>query len=374
MDNNDDIDYSYYYVKNYLKGRQSVVKEYRQPVDEVSPAKVTYIPRVTAMPDEIDDEPYAVRYNSRNELSGRDELPTGDKYTVEVVNGGGDRDVSYRLESGGSEYGHHDGGKKRRKRDKKKKNKANPYRKRGLAIVILTIIICASITLLIADAVSDGYILDEIKSVFTQSNELTYYAVETGSYTDKQTARVFAMQISAMGGSGYVVDDNGIYRVLAEVYPDKKSADIVAARLMTDGYDGKIYCFVMPKISYESFPQSIRNNTKRTLKYVEMCYNTLYSTSTKLAEKKIDKSGAESEIKTLMMSVRNMLVEYESNADNDVDHESVVKVRAQLSAAIAAIDNLFEAKTNTELLSDIRYTQALILNTHRALCNEFKIA
>lgn len=372
MDNNDDIDYSYYYVKNYLKGRQSVVKEYRQPVDEVSPAKVTYIPRVTAMPDEIDDEPYAVKYSSRNERVGRGELPTGERYTVEVVNGT-ERDNAYRLESGEGGYSHGDGDKKRKKKHKNKKSKANPYRKRGLAIVILTIIICASITLLIADAVNDGYILDEIKSVFTQSSALTYYAVETGSYTDKQTARVFAMQISAMGGSGYVVDDNGIFRVLAEVYPDKKSADIVAARLMTDGYDGKIYCFEMPKISYESFPQSIRNNTKRTLKYVELCYNTLYSTSTKLAEKKIDKSGAESEIKTLIMSVRNMLVEYESNADNDVDHDSVVKVRAQLSAAIAAIDNLFEAKTNTELLSDIRYTQALILNTHRALCNEFKI-
>lgn len=373
MENNDDIDYSYYYVKNYLKGRQSVVKEYRQPVDEVSPAKVTYIPRVTAMPDEIDNEPYSVRYSNYSERMPRSVLPTGEKYTVEVVNGSGERDLSYRLDNDRDDYGQGDGGKKRRKRAKDKKPKTNPYRKRGLAIVILTIIICASITLLIADAVSDGYILDEIKSVFTSSNELTYYAVETGSYTDKQTARVFAMQISAMGGSGYVVDDNGVYRVLAEVYPDKKSADIVAARLMTDGYDGKIYCFAMPKVSYESFPQSIRNNTKRTLKYVELCYNTLYSTSTKLAEKKIDKSGAESEIKTLMMSVRNMLVEYESNADNDVDHESVVKVRAQLSAAIAAIDNLFEAKTNTELLSDIRYTQALILNTHRALCNEFKI-
>lgn len=349
--NDGGLDYSQYYVKNYLKDSDAPEKYYQQQItyDEVPVSRITHIPRVTAMvPDEIDNIPYLKEPNAEREI----------RKTIPLV-GGGQETLPYNV--------------KTRVKGSRRKGK-NGYRKRGLLIVVLTIMICATITLLIADSVSGGYIFDEMRTVFTGAKiSDTYYAVQAGNFADSQTAKVFATQLSSIGGAGYVINDNG-FRVIAEVYRLKKDADIVAARLATDGYEASVYTIEFNKLDYSAFPQTLRNNTKQVIEYIGISYNTLYKISANLAEKKIDASGARSELKTLLASVRNTLVDYESNADNNIDDDSVMKIRVQLNAAVAAIQNLLDDKmSNNDLLSNIRYTNAMLINTHRAMCKEFQI-
>lgn len=348
--NDGGLDYSKYYVKNYLKDSDASEKLYQQQIDydEVPVSRITHIPRVTAMmPDEIDNVPYLKE--PEYEREARKTVP----YT------GAREELPYNA--------------KKRGINNKRRKKAN-YRKRGLMIVVLTIMICTTITLLIADSVSGGYIFDEMRAVFSGAKiSDTYYAVQAGNFADAQTAKVFATQLSAIGGAGYVINDNG-YRVIAEVYHEKKDADIIAARLATDGYESSVYTIEFNKFDYQSFPQTLRNNTKQVIEYIGITYRSLYNVGAGLAARKIDASGARSELKTLLASIRNILVDYESNADNDVDHDSVMKVRVQLNAAVAAIQNLLDDKmSNNDLLSNVRYTNAMLINTHRALCREFQI-
>ena len=70
----------------------------------------------------------------------------------------------------------------------------------------------------------------------------------------------------------------------------------------------------------------------------------------------------------LSSQISNMLIDYESSVNNKIDDKYVQKVRVQISSMIGALENLTaEGSKNDRLLSDIRYINTMILNTHRAM-------
>lgn len=250
----------------------------------------------------------------------------------------------------------------------KRRKKRNPVRFRALTLVIITILLCFGVTLLVSDALSGGYMLDSAQAfLLGKSKNRDYFAVEMASFTDLQTAKVYSKDLRLKGGGGYVINDE-LYRVIADVYPNRKDADTVSARLNMAGYLSTVYVISMSEIDYGLLPSSTRNITKKTIQYSDNLYKKIYSMTTRMDKEELDENGAIAELKVLKSEISNILLEYESNVDNKLDDEYVIKVRVQLSAVIGAIDNLCEKKTGGEsLISDLRYTNAMILNTHRAL-------
>ena len=191
--------------------------------------------------------------------------------------------------------------------------------------------------------------------------------MEIATFNDVDSARITSEEIRASGGSGYVVHDD-LYRVIAEVYSSEKDAESVSTNLNLVGYVTNIYLFKIEDIEYRLLPTSVRNATKNVLKYQDIMYKSLFNTAVSLEKQEIDYTSAREDIAMLKSQISNMLIDYESSVNNKINDKYVQKVRMQISSMIGALDNLTaEGSKNDRLLSDIRYINTMILNTHRAL-------
>ena len=249
-----------------------------------------------------------------------------------------------------------------------KKNKPKRSKGRKFAIVVFVIIFAFVSCFLIADVLSSGYLIDSVvNKIFKGDVTAYYYAVEIATFSDVDSARITSEEIRASGGSGYVVHDD-LYRVIAEVYQSEKDAESVSTNLNLAGYVTNIYLFKIEDIDYHLLPTSVRNATKDVLKYQDIMYKSLYATAVSLEKQEIDYTSAREDIAMLKSQISNMLIDYESSVNNKIDDKYVQKVRMQISSMIGALDNLTaEGSKNDRLLSDIRYINTMILNTHRAL-------
>ncbi len=255
-----------------------------------------------------------------------------------------------------------------KKKEKKKRSKGRKF-----LITICAILIAFISCFLIADVLSDGYLINSVVNKIINGDVTAYYyAVEIATFSDVDSARVTSEEIRASGGSGYVVHDD-LYRVIAEVYKNEKDAESVSTNLNLAGYVTNIYLFKIEEINYQLFPTSVRNATKNVLKYLDIMYTSLYNTAVSLEKQEIDYTSAREDIGMLKSQINNMLVDYESSVNNKIEDKYVQKVRMQISSMIGALDNLIaEGSKNDRLLSDIRYINTMILNTHRAMINTLK--
>ncbi len=251
---------------------------------------------------------------------------------------------------------------------KRGKNKPKRSKSRKFAIVLFVIVFAFVSCFLIADVLSSGYLIDSVvNKIFKNDITAYYYAVEIATFSDVDSARITSEEIRASGGSGYVVHDD-LYRVIAEVYSTEKDAESVSTNLNLAGYVTNIYVFKIEDIDYHLLPTSVRNATKNVLKYQDIMYKSLYATAVSLEKQEIDYTSAREDIAMLSSQISNMLIDYESSVNNKIDDKYVQKVRVQISSMIGALENLTaEGSKNDRLLSDIRYINTMILNTHRAM-------
>ena len=251
---------------------------------------------------------------------------------------------------------------------KRGKNKPKRSKSRKFAIVLFVIVFAFVSCFLIADVLSSGYLIDSVvNKIFKNDITAYYYAVEIATFSDVESARITSEEIRASGGSGYVVHDD-LYRVIAEVYSTEKDAESVSTNLNLAGYVTNIYVFKIEDIDYHLLPTSVRNATKNVLKYQDIMYKSLYATAVSLEKQEIDYTSAREDIAMLSSQISNMLIDYESSVNNKIDDKYVQKVRVQISSMIGALENLTaEGSKNDRLLSDIRYINTMILNTHRAM-------
>lgn len=260
---------------------------------------------------------------------------------------------------------------------KKNKGKAKPKRSksRKFAIVLMVIVFAFVSCFLLADVLSNGYLIESVvNKIFHNDVVASYYAVEIATFSDVDSARITSEEIRASGGSGYVVHDE-LYRVIAEVYKSEKDAESVSTNLNLAGYVTNIYVFSIEEIDYHLLPTSVRNATKNVLKYQDIMYQSLFETAVSLEKQEIDYTSAREDIAMLASKINNMLVDYESSVNNKIDDKYVQKVRMQISSMIGALDNLTaEGSKNDRLLSDIRYINTMILNTHRAMIRSLQTA
>ncbi len=263
---------------------------------------------------------------------------------------------------GGYNYNRDNSGQVKKSKRGKRSGKSN------FAIAMLMMIVCFGLVVVIADALSGGYIIDKTVGLFTGKVVTeTYYAVELASFDDANSARLTSSEVRAAGAGGYVINDQ-IYRVIAEVYSSKNDALSVSAKLNLNGYVTSIYEISIGDINYGLFPTSTRKSTRDTIKYADVLYDGLFSIALNIDSGKYDFVAAKSKAKELRDRINNMLVDYEAMADEDIDNEHVHKVRMQLSAVIGALDNISTESTSAkDMLSDVRYVNCMVLNTHRAL-------
>lgn len=131
-----------------------------------------------------------------------------------------------------------------------------PKKRRGGIAFIVVLIIAAAAVAIIGVSKVGGFVSDkivapvaawfnpdedtEIETADTQqtgSFELsagTLYALQVGVFSSEENANVFANELRARGGAGYVMEDAGSWRVLIAGYADRADAESVKQRLKSE--------------------------------------------------------------------------------------------------------------------------------------------
>jgi hypothetical protein len=73
-----------------------------------------------------------------------------------------------------------------------------------------------------------------------KANALSMYAIQMGAFTDGSNAEVFAQELRAKGGAGYVLND-GFHRVLAIGFQTEEDARQVKEELKASGTESHVY-------------------------------------------------------------------------------------------------------------------------------------
>ena len=183
--------------------------------------------------------------------------------------------------------------KRIQKGHKSKEKKPIKHRFGNTLFTIAIMLIMFGIVILIADTVRGGYIITSLETVIRGDSEIekSYYAVETRTFENMDSARVYSNEIRAKGGAGYVVFDNG-YRVLVEVYSNSTDAEEIAKRMRLDGENAKVYKFDIRRIDFLKFPEKTRNIIKSTLAYNGIILTKLQEICVDLAKENKDENSA----------------------------------------------------------------------------------
>ncbi len=72
------------------------------------------------------------------------------------------------------------------------------------------------------------------------------FALQMGVYSTQANADAEAELLQKRGAGGYVMEDEGKYRVLAAAYTKRESLDQVRTQLTADGLDSALYTFLAP--------------------------------------------------------------------------------------------------------------------------------
>lgn len=72
-------------------------------------------------------------------------------------------------------------------------------------------------------------------------DEMPFYILQMGAFTDKEAAAAHADEIRRMGAGGAVFQDGSVYRVFAAAYTDETSLAKVQSQVRSDGFEATPY-------------------------------------------------------------------------------------------------------------------------------------
>ncbi len=233
------------------------------------------------------------------------------------------------------------------------KRKSPKTGRRREFIVVLAIILCFCTTLLCADYFSNGYLLADFDKNATVSAEgAKYYAVQTGIYTDRKTAELYAKSLRSRGGAGYVMYD-GVYRVVASVYTKALQAQTIAERMGKAGTDATVFSFSLSSVSDSSLSQEDRNKLISLSGYTDYCYEELYNLSNAID------AGAmtENELKARLSNLESYLLSQKEIADGIEFSTTALSLSSAINSSVKIIKDV----PSTPSSGDIRYAYTAIL-------------
>ena len=231
------------------------------------------------------------------------------------------------------------------------KKRKNPSKRREV-IVVLAIILCFCTTLLLSDYFSNGYLLADFDTDASQVTQgQTFYAVQTGIYSDKDTASYYAQDVKKRGGAGYVFFD-GLYRVVASIYPKALQAKTVAERMENTGISATVFSFTLPDVSDASISRENRAKLVEVANYPVYCYEELYLLSNAIDAGTVTKD----ELTARLDNLKNYLSTQKEVAQSIEFSTPALSLVSSISSAIDIIKDVPANPTS----GDIRYAYTAI--------------
>lgn len=231
---------------------------------------------------------------------------------------------------------------------KQKRERPQKARTRAQKIAVLVIVVCLCVTLLALDELTGAM----SPSITASANAgVTYYCVQTGVYTDRDTANYYATLDKNRASGGYVLYD-GNFHVIASVYPEEYQANLVAKRLTDGGVSASVYAVTVYPVNDETLSSDEQSALITASKFTDECYRELYELSNLIDQENLSAG----ELSTRLYSLKQFVTKQQSLVTNGYS-KNAIKLSACMIATVEIIDSLGSNPTSSE----IRYAYTAII-------------
>lgn len=217
-------------------------------------------------------------------------------------------------------------------------------------IVICTIVLCFMLTLSLCMVFSgDGLVWvfnDKVKGE-------NVYAIAIGGYSDLTLARQSADLIKKRGGAGYVlVGEDKSIEILYAVYKSESDAKSVLEKL--DENSAYVKTITIDEGKFSWCKKELKEDVKEALKYFDIAFEVLYSTSNKLNSKEMSVEDAKTQIKVLYSQIEDIKSVF-YNKVADCNDDEITQIKLALVTTLALLDGIQFDSSSASILGDIRY-------------------
>ena len=184
------------------------------------------------------------------------------------------------------------------------KGKKREKGERGKAVILLIIFVVFVLSLALVGKYTERDLVGEVVDLISKKDTLVYYVVTLNGVEYKSDAEGLSRKVRLSGGSGYIIEQNGVYFVSLATYIEENEAKEVVEK-----NDNSTY------ITFTFDRREYLNNTaddgisKRVLEEVERGILTLIETTYKYDKKEITFIDASHRFEEVRISALNLKME-----------------------------------------------------------------
>lgn len=237
---------------------------------------------------------------------------------------------------------------RRPKPPKQKRERPQKSRTRAQKVAVLLIVVCLCVTLLALDELTGAM----SPSITASANAGTvYYCVQTGVYTDRDTASYYASLDKNRASGGYILYD-GSFHVIASVYPLEHQANLVAKRLTDSGVSASVFPVTVYPVNDETLSPDEQSALITASGFTDECYRELYELSNLIDQENLSAG----ELSTRLYSLKQFVTKQRGLVTNTYSENAI-----KLSACMVATEEIIDSLGSNPTSSEIRYAYTAII-------------
>jgi hypothetical protein len=201
---------------------------------------------------------------------------------------------------------------------------------------------------------------------------VTSYMLQMGSFSTEENAMAQATLLKTMGGGGYVLPDDGRFRVLAAGYTTKESAEEVRDRLKNDGVDCMVYPFTTASASFRVTAADDRlDSVKSSFQALADAQGALSTTSMRYDATTGDVDEGKAACAEIASKLKTGMEVLSSYADSD--SEVLKKLLACYDTYESQLNALADSNADSLVAfsAQIKYTQLYLTHEYFKLMEAF---
>lgn len=183
------------------------------------------------------------------------------------------------------------------------------------------------------------------------SPERYVYVVELANFTDLGQANEASVGFKQQLAAGYIVNDKGIYRVLASLYQTKSNAESVVQNLKESEVNANIFNIKLPAIYFDlNLTNEQKESFKTALKLFYDAYVDVYNLSIALDKSEKTVSQIQIELMNLKTVYENKVYEFYEKL-KDIKNTEVIYTKIYLNMLLDRLTELTQIETMSSLYS-----------------------
>ncbi len=230
-------------------------------------------------------------------------------------------------------------------------------------LMTLAIITCVLLTVVVGDFATGGALLAGIGGAKQDKAmpTVSYYAVVLKTCDSYSVARMYAEQQRLRGGAGFILKENEKYALVGDIYDDLGDANSV----VEDNEGSRIVNIEIKEVDFDTLFEGSSQLLKSMGGYSGSIVTQLAVVADELSGSEIDKAKALEKIEGIK---ENLKMQYDELSAEVGENKNVALLVADVNATLGILENLLNSSVSRpNLVCDIRYSKVQIIVNYRQL-------